>query len=154
MDVFTFDSHDDMTKYLTKIRQAAKEGLHPEQARLTYGDHWVEFVDVGARIVIFGRVHTLDEVRDSEHPDYVDDIVATTETDLVDGMMYGRAYSRLEPFGELGYTHKANAWPIEGRLFDAAKAAEWDIDALDEAGKVLLQIAYAAWRAHRMAVTE
>lgn len=154
MDVMMFDSHDDMTNHLREMRQAAKAGLHPEQLRLTLDDCWVEFVDPGARIIVFGRVHTVEEIRQGEDPDEVDSIITSTLTDLEDGLMYGRAHSRIDVGGELGYTHKANAWPIERRLFLMAQSVDFDVDELDAAGKMLMQIAYSAWRTHRLAVHE
>lgn len=155
MHIETFGTPEEMEAALQEIRAAAKEGLHPEQARLTYGSTWVEFADVGERIVYFGRTFTdLDIVSDegaSPHPSYVRDVLAGVEADLEEGVMFGKAWAKGDQQGTIGVTHKANVWPIETRLFIAARVAGWDIDALDETGRVLLQIAYSAWRAHRLA---
>lgn len=150
MEIHTFDSPEAMQNALAEMREKAKAGLHAEQDRITFDDCWVEFLDIGARLIIFGRVHTLDEVRKGEEEEDVDEIVEMTTRDLESGLMYGVAYSIHEPTGELGYTHKANVWPIERRLLDMAREAEWRVDDLDETGRLLLEIAYSAYRAHRI----
>lgn len=153
MQVIQFDSHDAMRSHLRAAAEAAHRGLHSEQDRLTYGDYWVQFHDIANFHVIFGRIDTLEEVRDGEvnggaTATEADAVVAMTANDLVNGMMYGTAYDRFNPDGELGNTHKAHVWPIEERLFNAAAEARWDIRLLPASGKVLLEIAFRAMRAH------
>src|SRR5690349_13644211 len=154
MTVMGFSSFEEMQEYMRKAAQQANEGLHPQQRAIAYGDHWVQFADMGELIVIFGRVHTLEEIRQGEQrsgatPSEADEVAASTAADLDQGYMFGTAYSVIEPTGELGTTHKASVWPIEERLFNAARQAEWNISELDEASKVLLTIAHAAFVAHK-----
>lgn len=155
MNIQSFGTPEEMEDALQRMREDAKAGLHPEQAALSYGHTWVEFADVGQRIIYFGRTFTeIDIVSDegaSPHPSYVRDVLAGVDADLQDGVMFGKAWSKADPAGTIGVTHKANVWPIETRMFIAARVAGWDIDRLDETGRVLLQIAYSAWRAHRLA---
>jgi len=44
------------------------------------------------------------------------------------GYIFGRAYSVVEPRGELGSTHVAEMWPISEAAFDEATAANWQPD--------------------------
>lgn len=147
----TYDTPEEMRAALQQMREDAKAGLHPEQRRLTYGDTWVEFADVGERLINFGRISTLAEIAADEPIAEAAETCATVAADLDDGVMYGKTWSRQIPDGEWGTTHKASVWPIETRLFLAARIAGWDVNELPEASKVLLQIAYSAWRAHRLA---
>lgn len=45
----------------------------------------------------------------------------------VRGYKTGRAYSVIEPTGELGDTHVANMWEISEQAFAEAKTVGWDI---------------------------
>lgn len=135
----SFSSHEEMMEHIRRNQEAALAGLHPAQADLTFGSHWVQFYDVKAKHLIFGKV--IDEDADEES--------AQTRERLADGLMFGRAYDRYYTDGEWGYTHKANAWPIEDRLFDAARDAKWDYEALPFDMGLLLNIAYVTWRSHR-----
>lgn len=154
MEIKTFSSHEEMSEWLKERAEAAHAGLAKAQADLTWGDHWVQFHDVNAAHIIWGKVSTREEVALGEllsRSDW-DEVVATvarTEASLEQGFMYGRAYDRYGPEGELGTTHKAHVWPIEERLFDAAKAAGWDHRNIeDEAMRFLLDLAYRQMRAH------
>lgn len=153
MQVIQFDSHDEMRAYLQQAAQAAHRGLHPEQDRLTYGDYWVQFHDIANQHVIFGRVATASEVYEGELRSGVTanearKVVESTHTELSNGYMYGVAFDKFNREGSLGHTHKAHVWPIEERLFNAAAEANYQIDQLPTSGKVLLEIAFRALRAH------
>lgn len=153
-NVLSFDNPDDMRAYLAEAGRRARAGLHPVQAAITYGDCWAQFYDVPDRIVVFGRVHLLDEVAEAERlcggsQTDVDAVVASTRTDLEYGdLMFGTAYDRTNPTGELGHTHRLSVWPIEESLFNAAFEHRFVIDDLPDSAKINLQIAFSAWTAH------
>lgn len=151
--VEAFNSTEEMVEYLRANSKTALDGLHPVQAALTYGDHWVQFYDLDKRIIIFGRVVPLEEVALNELHDGADwdstlATVMTFDGNLSNGMMYAESFSIEEVVGSYGNTHKAHAWPIEERLFDMAKEVEWDITKFDDTARVLLNIAFAGMKAH------
>lgn len=157
MTVMGFGSFEEMQDFLHKQAETANNSLHQAQRAITYGNHWVQFAFTDHIEVEFGRVHTLDEIRAGEKAAgasdrEVEDSIALTEAQMMDNLLYGTAYIVWQPEGELGYAHKAAVWPIEERLFNAAKAVDWEIDRLDDTGKVLLEIAFAAWRTHERSV--
>lgn len=155
--IMEFDDHEQMMAYLAIARQAALDNLHPMQAALTYGDHWVQFFDVADRLVIFGRIHTLDETLTGEQDcgstrEEAEEAVERTRIDLEQGgTMFGRAHSIVEPEGELGYTHKGSAWPIPQVLFDAAQQVSFAVDRLETIDKHLLELLYQIEQKHRAA---
>lgn len=151
MEIISFDDFASMQEKLAEIRSKANEGLAVAQRSVTYGSYWVRFHPA---TTIFGYVTPLDEfvvgemalgaTRDEAEYE-MEQIKAAHE----DGMMWGKAYSRLEPDGEYGSTHRASLWPIEQRLFDAAMATRWGTDgALGEAMGFLLLEALLAFRTH------
>jgi hypothetical protein len=148
--VMSFDSWSEMQEKLGKMRTAANEGLAAAQKAVTYGDYWVRFYK---EFTIFGRVMPLDEYMASEvslgaPPEEAEYTAAHVQRAHDEGMMWGMAYSVLEPEGELGNTHRANLWPIEERVFNAARDAEWDPERFPEWVLILLQEAARAWRSH------
>lgn len=153
MNVYTFDSLDDMMAAVEKWNEEANAGLAVEQKALTYGDHWVRFYDVGARILDFGRVATEAEISTLEmeagtDPDEIATELARVQARQDAGYLYGKAHSILNVEGEWGSTHRANVWPIEERLFTAAQTVDWKIDQLSPDGRLMLEIAYACYRTH------
>lgn len=153
MNVIGFSSPEEMRDYLRQAAERAHMGLHIAQDRLTYDDCWVQFYDLANRLVIFGHISTLDQVRAGEvaagaTTEEVDWVVESVEKDLGFGYMYGMAYSTFEPKGEVGTTHKAHAWPIERSLFDAAEQVGWNIDRLPQWAKINLEVAYREMRGH------
>lgn len=149
MHIETFETHDEMLEAVERNRKAALDGLHPAQASLDLGSHWVRFVDLGANppIVEFGRVATETEIyNEAEGTDTTESIAAERTRLRETGLMYGLACSLLGE--EWGYTHKSMVWPINVTLFGAAEAAGWRIDKLDDAGRLLLEHAYQSHRNH------
>jgi hypothetical protein len=71
---------------------------------------------------------------------------------LTEGFLFGASHSKFDVEGNLGTQHRANVWPIEQRLYDAAQQVDWDIARLDEAGRLLLEIAWRTARAHEMSL--
>lgn len=157
MNVYTFESIEDMQAAVEKWNSDANAGLAVEQRAITYGDYWVRFYDIGARIVDFGHVMTEAEYVEQETEEGTDpDEIALNLQRLQArhdaGYLYGRAHSILNVTGEWGTTHRSNVWPIEERLYAAAQTVDWKIDQLSPDGKLLLEIAYACYRTHlRMA---
>jgi hypothetical protein len=149
-----FTSTEEMVEALRERAAHALAGLAPQQAAITWGDHWVQFHDIDNGGLIWGKVHTREEVAAGELScgadwDEVVETIASTVNSLEQGYMYGTAHSRFYDEGELGTTHKAHVWPIEERLFDAAREAGWDHRKIeDPAMRVLLDIAFRAIRAH------
>lgn len=153
MEVKTFESLEAMQEHIRERAAAAHEGLADAQRGLDVGDHWVQFADIDNRQIVFGQVHTYEAVAIGELSSGASweetvAVVGQTAAGLMDGMMYGRAYDRFNVEGELGYTHKAHAWPIEMRLFEAAQSVDWEINDLDPAMKLLLEVAFRSMKAH------
>lgn len=151
----TYDSPEEMREALRQRAAHALAGLHSAQAALTFGDTWVRFVDIDNRLIEFGRIATENEIRVSEmragaQAEDAEGVVETARAELDEGYMYGIAYSLLNTGGEWGTTHKAHVWPIEDRLFRMAEEVEWKIDHLDDAGRILLELAFRQQRAHAL----
>src|ERR1044072_2592603 len=122
----------------------AHQQLHPVQEAMTYGSYWVCFGNLDQGYVQWGYVHTLDELSVIG-----DDLVEAADEALrVDGLLSGTVYSTISPDGVPESTHKAHVWPIEVRLFDMAREAGWDYSRLDDAGRLLLNLAFAEQRVH------
>jgi hypothetical protein len=161
MHVESFSSTEEMVEYLRANQRRALAGLAPQQRAIRPGDYWVQFHNIHEGHLIWGRVWTPTEValgeltnpegllREDVEWSEVITTVAHAEEMLEAGLMYGMAYDRFNPGGELGTTHKAHVWPIEERLFMAAAYAGYDHREIkDEAMRLLLDIAFRAIRAH------
>lgn len=159
--VFGFASIEEAFDYMHRNEMAANATLHEKQKAITYGDHWIRFWDIPSRTLIFGKVMTVEEFAESERTASTkDDPVTPSELEYElgelrqrhgRGFMFGYCWSTIEPRGELGDTHQANMWPISQELFEAAQAAEWVIDALDQDAKVALSNVYLDWLTHEKA---
>lgn len=154
--VETFGSMEEMYEALQERARIAHEGMHAAQAGIAWGAYWCRFIDVAANSVEFGHVYprekvALEELTSGASWEDTLAVVAATAEDLVgNALMYGIAYSKENPTGDIGHTHKANVWPIEKRLFDAAQKVDFDIERLDDAMKLLLEVAYRSQRTHVM----
>lgn len=145
--VKNFKSLEEGLAWMSQQTEEANTQLAPQQRDLTFGSYWVRFVDVGARIVEFGHVLELDDIpMDDEDGESIETQRAEMTANTERGYLYSDCWSILG-YGR-GDTHRFNAWPIEQRLFDMAKAVDWKIDDLDETGKVLLEIAYRSFVVH------
>ena len=109
-----------MMEQMRVLTEYANENLADAQKQIGYGSYWARFYDIKNRIVIFGYVETLDEMESSERDLGADDgeaayIRTDTNRRHNDGYMYGMCYSTITPEGELGFTHRADIWPITAR---------------------------------------
>jgi hypothetical protein len=129
--VQSFDSFEEMERAMKEADEAAFARITPTQAEIRQGDAWMRPApDYGC--VIFGRVHTDDEIRqsygevDDEEAALLEDELAYHVAQLDRGYMFGRAWSVIEPDGELGSTHQSTAWPITDEQLQEARDACWD----------------------------
>lgn len=118
----SFDSFEEMQAYMRRKEEEANANVHPRQQDIDWGTYWVRLApDLG--LAVFGYVNTDAEIRalgeDRETMVMLRDAHAR-------GYRYGKAYSVLEPEGEWGSTHIANAWPITRAQFMQAKMAHWN----------------------------
>lgn len=121
----------DIEAYFAQMRaeeEAANANVHPDQAALTWGDHFVRFYEMGPEgiLAIFGAIYTASDYERSEGAQGL----AEAEERMARGYRFARCYSVIEPEGELGDTHVVTVWPITPEQFAQAKAAGWDPGAL------------------------
>jgi hypothetical protein len=129
MSVRGFDNTDDMFTWMRQQEQAANDRVTPDQAEISYGDHWMRPYE---DIVIFGYVPTPDEQAASERELGADDEEIEYEREMLAdtyarGYRYGKCYSVVEPEGEWGSTHISTMVKITKEQFEEAKEAGWDI---------------------------
>lgn len=160
-----FETMEDAFDFMRRGDEYGNRNLHPKQQAITWGDYWIRFVDMHDRLVVFGYIQTLDEVREAEEK-YMDrtgtaEERAESEAELQyalqstkesheRGYMFGWAYSKIDK--DLGSTHRFNMWPISKELYEAAREAEWDIDRIHEDYRPQLEEAYTGYREHAIAV--
>lgn len=150
-EIIGFDNLDDMYGEIKRRTSEGNAHLSDQQQALTFGSTWCQFAfHLDPRLVIFGRVFTVEELRaqitaeegsDAEAAAHVRQVKSVLE----DGYMYGNGFSYWEPSGELGDTHRYNAWPIGEALYHAAQEVGGRIDDLPVEHKVALQVAYEQW---------
>lgn len=162
MEIREYDSLEDAFEDMRKATEWANAHLAEAQRQVTWGSHWVRFYDIPGRILIFGKVDTLAEVRRGEESTVQPgedpaEVKAEIEYSLrslaerhENGYLYGQAYSIITPDGEYGDTHRANLWPIPAATFEAARSAGWQMDALDINARHAIAAAYAAWGRHQV----
>lgn len=126
----SFDSPEDMSEFIATLDPR----LHPAQRALTFGQPWVHFIDAKAGLIGYGRVLPED---------------AQNEDMLTDGMLRSEIWTSEDPWPLETYAWRGGVWPIEERLFDALKAADWNMHDLDVGMQLLLSIAHAQWVAHQ-----
>ena len=148
-----------MMEQMRVLTEYANEHLAPQQKQIGYGSYWARFYDVKNRIVVFGYVETLDAMEASERELGADDgeaayIRTDTNRRHNDGYMYGMCYSTITPEGELGFTHRADIWPITQDAFETYRRVGWDVDHDDLTWetKVELAGAYAEYATHTNAI--
>lgn len=139
MTVKGFDSLDAMFEYMAEQERLANERMTDSQRYgLKPGSYWVSPGPDG--LLIFGHAYDaaeyvnseLDATPEDESIEYYGSRVAHGDflrgqffEDWHRGYMFGRAYSVWESDGELGSTHKANAYPIPASWFELARNAGW-----------------------------
>lgn len=157
MSYMEFESLDEMVAWQQQQTASANANLAPEQAAITWGDHWVRF-DPASMTVIFGTIWELSywdgKIAEAEPGEDRDEWVWEKDSVIashVNGYLFGRAYSIIEPDGELGSTHRANMWPITPECFEAAEQAGWRLNDIKAPYENELRAAYDGWRAAQLA---
>ena len=122
-----YDNVEDMFAAIDKGVQRAKSMILPRQARITYGDYWMR---IWEDILIFGRIDTVAELDEEERRLGASEEELTYEHKMMqgsynNGFRFGRAYSIIEPRGELGDTHVATMVPITKEEFESARDLNW-----------------------------
>lgn len=135
--VESFDSMEAMYDHIAKSEAAAWERTNDAQKALLTKDHffWVRpYTEMD--IFIFGEFHASKWLEDEKR------LCGTDEEGLSEwlyseksfhsrrarGYLTGRAYSPLEPSGELGDTHVSQVYEISKTAFDEAHRANWVVD--------------------------
>lgn len=132
----SFDSFEQMQAAMGKHHDAAMAGMGAHQRRLLgmRKFHWVRpYEELGC--FIFGAYDLDDWIAEERRlaaadpeDSYVD--VARIEHNNMDrGYKSGRAYSIIEPTGELGDTHCSTMYQISARAFLEAQIVGWVVDA-------------------------
>jgi len=106
---------------------AANAQVRPEQAALTWGDHFLRLYPMGEQVLaIFGRIPSAEEFERSEGSDGL-----ARHTEIMErGYRFAWCHSIIEPEGEPGDTHVVTVWPITEAQFAEAKAVGWDPERL------------------------
>lgn len=150
VEVLSFSTPREMRKH---VRHSIAHGLHVAQSALGPGDAWIEFADISRRLVRFGKVLTFDEihdilVEDGATAERIRHTIEAARDSYSMGVLYSRRYDHLHPDGILHTTYAAHVWPIDATLFNSAGVAQWQIDLLNEAGKLAVHEAFESQRAH------
>lgn len=153
MTVIGFDNWDDMQRHMAEAEEAANTRVSDPQREISYGSTWLRFFDPAGRVVIFGKVHTLEEIRDAETRLGASDgevygVIEHTKEMNERGYVFGTCWSTLEVRGELGNTHRSEIWYCPPALFEHAQAHDWAIDSFEPWAKDALEAVYQQWR-HR-----
>jgi hypothetical protein len=127
MPVEFFDSADDMFAAIARGVEQAKQRATPEQNAITYGDYWMRAWE---DFLIFGyidhpealRASTLELGASEDEIEYEERVLKESYDN---GFRFGKAYSVIEPDGELGDTHVSDMIKITKGQFEAAKALNW-----------------------------
>lgn len=166
-----FEGGHDLSLALAEHQAHAMDNLHEVQRAIKPGDHWVRFVDLDSSppVVEFGYVLTPEEIALNMLDDGIQWEAVVGQIEERDrrlaevGMAWGTVSSVVEQ-GALRETHISEVWPIDRSLYDWALMRSWDVtkveadktafmvlppEVLDlDAGRALLQIAFAGIRAH------
>lgn len=131
----SFESFDEMITTMHQREDAAMASLLPVQRALLpmRAFYWMRPAPE-YDCVIFGYYNLDDMIAleksltPQEELAYFSTWVSDCEhKNLVRGYKSGRAYSVIEPTGELGDTHVANMWPITRESFEQARDLGWDV---------------------------
>jgi hypothetical protein len=158
MTVRAFDSFEEMQQAMRDGLDWGNDNLTPEQRAVSFGDHWADFRQIhDAGAVCFGYVWTIEENLASirKGTDSAAEVEAELESTLEahkEGMLFGKAYDRFNPNGEIGSTHRVHLWPISKNCWDNARNNGFVIDDMLPVYKQQLQEAFDAWRSHWNAI--
>jgi len=106
VEVRTYDSWDEAMADINRSIRAADACARPEQISLREGDH---FMSVSDGLVIFGR------------------IIESYEDERLKFFRLVEAFSEACVSGEIGDAHCSQMRPISKDLFEAARAAGWQL---------------------------
>lgn len=114
---------------MKRAEDAANENLSEWNKQVVWGSYYMRPAPE-VPCIIFGYIYTEMECVDGERKlGATHEEVAYTMRSIRDsyerGYRFGRHYSVVEPDGELGSVHIANAWPISKEEFETAKAQDW-----------------------------
>lgn len=128
----SYDDFDEMFADMRRAEEVAIANILPFQREIVYGSYWMRYWPQGD-LLIFGYVYTLEENWDSCINAGGDKEECAYERDheldsYSRGYRFGRAYSVVEPTGELGSTHISEMIPITKEQFEEAKALNWSAD--------------------------
>ncbi len=151
-DAEIFTTADQFRDWLDRVAAAEHRGLHEHQAAITYGSHWVRFVDVDTALIQFGRVLPLAEIAGlTDHIGLVRREAIEYQVDALavdKDLLLSVRHDRILPEPDLGYVHRSHLWPIEARLFHIASDCEFDHRNFGDVGRFLLDVAFRGMRAH------
>lgn len=132
MNVQFFDNTQDMFDAIQRGVEQAQARTTPKQSAITYGDYWMRFWDTGygETLLIFGHITPFEEMMQTERDLGADDEELAYERDMMKtsyerGFRFGRAFSVVEPDGELGETHVSDMIPLSKEEFDEARLLRW-----------------------------
>lgn len=151
-DAEVFTTAQQYRDWLDRRAAAEHRGLHEHQADITYGSHWVRFIDLDLGVIQFGKVLTLNEAS-ALHPGLglVRRQAIETGVDrlaIERDMVLSIRHDRLSPEPDLGYAHRSHLWPIEERLYQMAMGVDFDHRNFTEVPRFLLDVAFRGMRAH------
>lgn len=153
MEHLQFDSTYSMRRHLIDSRRL---NLAPPQHALAPGDYFVYFPAMTRKAseVRWGRVMTEPDLREyyrtGDEP-VVQAILATIKDrrhDLGEVRCYEWIRERTLPVAVV--RGAIDLWPVEARLFSAAQAVDFKVEALPDWGRLLLDVAYRSLYAHRL----
>lgn len=151
-EFMSFNSIEEMQDWMAQRTIEANENLAPEQEAITYGTPWVNFSALGQTDALCVGIVMTEEAYLADGGDVEDWEGGSIQEGHDRGYMFGRAYSKWLPEGELGDTHRASMWPIPEDLYAALEAVQWDHYGLAVEHKILLQILFDEWRAHEQEI--
>lgn len=127
-----FGSVEEAFARLREQEAEANKRTSPEQAAITYGDHFVRLWDTWGSgvLTIYGYIPTKEQISaDEKSLGASDGELAARLTQLdasyAHGRRYSWCYSVAEPDGEPGFTHVSTMTKISGEEFETAKARGW-----------------------------
>jgi hypothetical protein len=130
MTVQFFDNDEDMYAAIKRGIDAAQARATSKQTQITYGDYWMRRWE---DFLIFGYIYHREEMDAAEVKLGASQEELEYEHEMYDnsyknGFRFGRAYSVIEPDGELGDTHVSEMTKITKEEFEAAKTLGWNLE--------------------------
>jgi len=125
-----FDDVDEMFAAISRGVEAAKYRATPRQNSITYGDYWLRVFE---DFLIFGHITPEAELWATEaelgaSEEELEWEMASMKANYDNGFRFGRAYSIVEPDGELGDTHVCDMVPITEEEFNQSKDLHWNLE--------------------------